>query len=84
MHAKIKLNVALRGNPKGSILGIEVYDETNDYDDYIPIDIYWRRRLKDAEVDNCIEFVYPEEEIFETETIDIIYDEPVVEEGTNI
>lgn len=65
MHVKIKLNKALRGNSKGSIIGIEVYDETSDYDEYIPKDIYWRRRFKDAEIDNCVEFVYPKDEILE-------------------
>jgi hypothetical protein len=61
MRAKIKLNTSLRGNPKDSIIRIKVTED--EYGDYIPKDIYWRQRLKDSEIDNCIEFVYPDVEV---------------------
>lgn len=47
----LKLNSALRGKKKGQIVRIRV-DK-----DGIPIERYWRNRLKDAEIDNCVEFV---------------------------
>lgn len=48
---KIKLNVDLGKFQKGSIINIKVDD--ND----IPIEQYWRARLKDSAKDNCIELV---------------------------
>ena len=47
---KIKINKPLKNYKVGDIINIEV--DANS----IPTDIYWRRRLKDAEIDNCIEF----------------------------
>ena len=51
---KIKLNVALKNHGSGSIIEIETDNEGT------PIDIYWCRRLKDAEIDKCVEIVKEE------------------------
>lgn len=51
MQKKLKLNCAFRGHKAGSIINIEVSD------DGTPKDSFWRRRLKDAKIDNCVEFV---------------------------
>ncbi len=45
------LNAPLRGYPKDTKLPIEV-DKTDK-----PSEMYWRDRLKDAEIDNCVEWV---------------------------
>lgn len=47
----LKLNVDLNGKKAGSIVTVKI-----DRDKVI-IDPYWRRRLKDAEIDNCVEVV---------------------------
>lgn len=47
---KIKLNFDLNGHKKGSVLKIKSKD-------CVPIDIYWRKRLKESESDNCIEVI---------------------------
>lgn len=47
----LKLNADLKGKKAGSIVTVEI-----DRDKVI-IDPYWRRRLKDAEIDNCVEIV---------------------------
>jgi hypothetical protein len=51
MKKKLKLNVGFRGHVAGSIIDIDINDEG------VPSDGFWRRRIKDAEVDNCVEFV---------------------------
>jgi len=48
---QIKLNTDLRGMMAGAVMPIRVDKED------IPLDRYWRDRLKDAAIDNCIEFV---------------------------
>lgn len=45
----IRINVDLPNNPKGSTVKIPC-DHNN-----IPYDRYWRRRLDDSKIDNCIE-----------------------------
>lgn len=50
----LKLNTSLKDKKVGSIVTVEV-----DRDKVI-IDPYWRRRLKDAEIDNCVEVVKKE------------------------
>ena len=47
---KIKLNTAMKGYAKGQ--EITIGDENG-----IPLDPFWRRRLKDSEIDNSIEIV---------------------------
>jgi len=47
---KIKLNTAMNGFAKGQEITIEGVDG-------IPTDSFWRRRLKDAEIDNSVEIV---------------------------
>ena len=49
MKKRFKLNVTLRGHPKGSILSIEVDKK------HVPIEPYWRSRFYDSLKDNCIE-----------------------------
>lgn len=48
---KIKINSALRGYKPGTIIEIKANS------DGVPADGYWRRRLKDAKIDNCVELV---------------------------
>ena len=47
---KIKLNIAMNGFAKGQEITIADVDG-------IPTDSFWRRRLKDAEIDNSIKIV---------------------------
>ncbi len=47
---KLKLNKDLHGKKKGTV--IEIADR-----DGSPLDTFWYRRLKDAEIDNCVEVV---------------------------
>jgi len=47
---KIKINKPLKNYRAGQVIEIN------------PSDIYWVRRLKDAEIDNCIEVVIEEKE----------------------
>lgn len=44
----LKLNSSLAGYPEGHLLQIDADDEG------IPLDRYWRSRLRDAEIDNCV------------------------------
>lgn len=51
---QIKLNQNLR-TPQGQLLKdtiIEINDE-----DGVPTDLFWRNRLKDSAIDNCIEVI---------------------------
>jgi len=48
---KLKINTALRGYAVGRIVSIESDSKGT------TLDKYWRRRLKDAEIDNCVEVV---------------------------
>ena len=48
---KIKLNAALKDFPAGRVLDIDT-DK-----DGVPISRYWRDRIKDAEIDGCVEFI---------------------------
>lgn len=49
---ELKLNAPLRGLPAGHVERIKVIDG-------VPVDRYWRRRLKDATIDNCVEILIP-------------------------
>lgn len=53
---KIKLKVAMNGFSKGRELTIAT-------DNGVPVDQYWRRRLKDAEIDKSIEIVQTKETV---------------------
>ena len=48
---EMKLNAPLRGLPKDVVIPVRV-DKNG-----IPLDMYWRRRIKDSEIDGCVEFV---------------------------
>ena len=48
---QIKLNADLAGNKVGTIKKIKV-DKAG-----TPVERYWRDRLKDAKIDNCVELV---------------------------
>lgn len=50
-RVQIKLNTSLRGYPPGTKMKILVDSKG------IPFERYWRDRLKEAEVDNCIELL---------------------------
>lgn len=45
----IQLNYELNGHKKGSKIKIRTKDG-------VPVDPYWRERLKDSKMDKCIEF----------------------------
>lgn len=45
---RLKLNFDLRGHKKGDI--IDVQDKKG-----VPVDPYWRKRLKESEIDGCVE-----------------------------
>lgn len=49
---QIKLNADLNGHAKGSIITIAAHNK-------IPLNQFWRDRLRDSETDNCIEIVQP-------------------------
>lgn len=46
---KFKLNMALRGRPAGSVIGLDVDKNGR------PIDYYWGRRWDDSKTDHCME-----------------------------
>ncbi len=49
---KLKINITLTKKYKaGDVVNIRC--DVND----MPEDAYWRRRLKDSEIDNCVEWV---------------------------
>ena len=50
-NKKLKLNTALRGHDAGAVIRVKT-DKNG-----IALDPYWRRRLRDSEVDGCVEFV---------------------------
>tara|TARA_R110000851_G_scaffold134568_2_gene269874 strand:- start:147 stop:389 length:243 start_codon:yes stop_codon:yes gene_type:complete len=49
-NKNITINAPLRNHRVGEVLSIEV-DEKN-----IPLERYWRDRMKESKIDNCIEF----------------------------
>jgi len=51
---KLKLNVDLQNHKAGSEIIIAVNDNG------IPKDKYWRHRLKDADIDHCVEIIKSE------------------------
>lgn len=51
---KIKLNTDLNGFKKNRIIDIKADSEGT------AIDPFWRERLKDSEIDNCVEIVIEE------------------------
>lgn len=54
---KIKVNGSIPGFTKEQIVEVET-DE-----DGTPLEFLWRRRLKDAKVDNCCEVIKPQAKI---------------------
>jgi len=50
---KIKLNMPMQGYEAGREVAIEC-DRSG-----VPLEKFWRRRLKDAQIDNCLEVVKP-------------------------
>ncbi len=50
---KLKLNQPMLGYAAGR----EVTIQTDK--DGVPLEKFWRRRLKDAEIDNCVEVIKP-------------------------
>jgi hypothetical protein len=57
MKSKIKLNIALKHYSANTILDIDV-DEGG-----APLNRYWRKRLLDSKIDNCIEFIKDTESV---------------------
>ena len=47
---KIKLNVDLGGYKKGQVINIDLNKS-----------MYWRRRIKDSEIDNCVTIITKKE-----------------------
>lgn len=54
-NKQLQLNRDLRKFPKGSIIKIET-DK-----DGVPIDRYWRDRLKDSKIDKCVKILSKKE-----------------------
>ena len=48
---KLKLNTPLDGYQAGQTVAVQT-DRAN-----VPLERFWRRRIKDAEIDNCVEVV---------------------------
>lgn len=48
---KIKVNKAIPSYPAGAIIDIQVDEKGT------PLKLFWRARLRDAEIDNCVEIV---------------------------
>ena len=48
---RLKLNAPLRKHPAGTIINIKANK------DGVPLDKYWRDRLKDSAIDGCVEIV---------------------------
>jgi len=48
---KLKLNVKIGEHKKGEVLTLDAHR------DGLPMDSFWRARLKDSELDNCCEIV---------------------------
>lgn len=55
MFMQIKLNQDLR-TPYGLKLKGEIIELEGDANN-IPLDLFWRNRLKDSAIDNCIELI---------------------------
>lgn len=55
MTKKLKLNAELAGHPSGSIITIKT-DKVG-----IPLDRYWRDRIKDAKIDECVKILSKKE-----------------------
>ena len=47
----IKINKPIHGHPSGSTVRVRADDAG------IPVDKFWRDRLRDADIDNCVEIV---------------------------
>lgn len=54
-NLKLKINTPMAGHKAGEIVTISVGKHGR------PKDIFWRRRLRDAESDNCVEEVVVEQ-----------------------
>lgn len=50
---KLELNADMRGHRKGSIIEVQTDHKQ------VPLDPYWRARLKDAEIDNSVKVIKP-------------------------
>lgn len=50
---RIQVNVNLPGHAQGQIVEVSCDAHGN------PLDLYWRRRLRDAKRDGCVEVVQP-------------------------
>ena len=50
---KLKLNSEMHGFPVGHVVSVQT-DEHG-----VPLEKFWRRRLRDAVTDNCVEVVEP-------------------------
>ena len=49
-NKELKLNADLKGYKAGQIIPVK-------YKDGLPVDKYWRDRVKDSVIDNCVEVV---------------------------
>lgn len=52
---KLQLNQNL-STPKGKLLKGAIVDVLCD-ENSIPLDVFWRRRLEDSKIDNCVEIL---------------------------
>ncbi|MEK0324943.1 MAG: hypothetical protein QQN63_04495 [Nitrosopumilus sp.] len=52
-NKQLKLHTDLASHKAGEVISIECTDG-------VPMDRYWRDRVKDSEIDGCVSFVEPE------------------------
>ena len=69
---RIKLNAQLNGHKIGDIIEININDR------------FWRRRLKDSKIDNCIEIIADNNNISKVEEINKIKKSGIFSSTTNI
>lgn len=62
MKRKLKINIANRNHKEGEIINVRVDKKGT------PLSSYWRRRLRDADMDNCVEWVPEKKPMKQTST----------------
>lgn len=59
MFIKLRINKPLKNYRVGQVIRVKAI-KTNDpdWDEYVPVDPYWKRRIKDSKLDNCVSIIY--------------------------
>jgi hypothetical protein len=53
-NKKLKLNYDLKDHKKGDVINVSTVDG-------LPVNKFWRNRVYDSKIDNCVEFVESQE-----------------------